>query len=84
MKFYSMKFHCIKVNQYFPKKYKYFGGDINVKGALSNYAIKTDLKKILHVDTSTFLLKSNLANLKTEIDKLDVDKSVPVPVGKLE
>ena len=47
---------------------------------LSNYAARTDIKKILHVDTSSFALKSNLASLKTEVNKLDIDKSVPVPV----
>ena len=54
--------------------------DINVKVDLSNYATKTDIKNISHVDTSSFALKSNLANLKTEVDKLDIDKLVPVPV----
>ena len=33
-----------------------------------------------HVDTSSFSLKTNLANLKAEVDKLDIDKLVPVPV----
>ena len=47
---------------------------------LSNYATKTDIKNIWHVDTSSFGLKTNLANLKTEVDKLDIDKLAPVPV----
>ena len=47
---------------------------------MSNYAARTYIKKILHVDTSSFALKSNLASLKTEVNKLDIDKSVPVPV----
>ena len=68
------------MSQYFPKPYEPFGGDINVKVDLSNYATKTDIKNISHVDTSSFALKSNLANLKTEVDKLDIDKIVPVPV----
>ena len=68
------------MSQYFPKPYEPFGGDINVKVDLSNYATKTDIKNILHVDTSSFALKSNLASLKTEVDKLDIDKSVLVPV----
>ena len=46
---------------------------------MSNYATKTDIKNISHVDTSSFALKANLANLKTEVDKLDIDKLVPVP-----
>ena len=70
----------IKMSQYFPKPYEPFGGDINVKVDLSNYATKTDIKNISHVDTSSFALKTNLANLKTEVDKLDIDKLAPVPV----
>ena len=54
--------------------------EINVKIDLSNYATKADIKNISHVDTSSFALKTNLANLKTEVDKLDIDKLVPVPV----
>ena len=38
------------------------------------------MKNISHVDTSSFALKTNLANLKTEVDKLDIDKLVPVPI----
>ena len=68
------------MSQYFPKPYESFGGDINVKVDLSNYATKADIKNISHVDTSSFALKSNLASLKTEVDKLDIDKLVPVPV----
>ena len=47
---------------------------------MSNYATKTDIKKISDVDTSSFASKSNLASLKTEVEKLDIDKFVPVPV----
>ena len=47
---------------------------------LPNYATKADIKNISHVDTSSFALKTNLANLKTEAGKLDIDKLVPVPV----
>ena len=68
------------MSQYFPKPYEPFGEDINLKVDLSNYATKTDIKNILHIDTSSFALKSNLASLKTEVDKLDIDKLVPVPV----
>ena len=52
---------------------------------LLNYATKTDLKNVSHVDASSFALKSNLANLKTEVDKLDIGKlqTVPVDLAKL-
>ena len=68
------------MRQYFPKPYEPFGGDLNVRVDWSNYATKTDIKNISHVDASSFALKSNLASLKTEVNKLDIDKSVPVPV----
>ena len=68
-----------KMSQYFPKPYEPFGGDINVKIDLSNYATKADIKNISHVDTSSFALKTNLANLKSEVDKLDIGKLKPVP-----
>ena len=70
-----------KMSQYFPKPYELFSGNINVKVDLFNYATKDDIKNITHVDTSSFALKRNLANLKTEVDKLDIDKLVPVPVN---
>ena len=75
-----MKFSRIKVIQYLPKPFRSFGGNVNVKVDLSNYATKTDLKNIMHIDTSSFALKTNLASLKTEVDKLDIDKLAPVPV----
>ena len=50
------------MSQYFPKPYEPFGGDINVKVDLSNYATKADIKNISHVDTSNFALKTSLAN----------------------
>ena len=75
-----MQFHCIKMSKYYPKTYEPFGGDISVKVDLSNYATKAAIKNISHVDTSSFALKTNLANLKTEVDKLDIDKLVPVPI----
>ena len=73
------------MSQYFPKPYEPFGGDINVTVDLSNYATKNDINNITHVDTSSFALKRNLANLKTELDKLDIDKlaTVPVDLSKL-
>ena len=52
----------------------------NVKVDLSNYATKIDIKNIAHIDNSSFGLKSNLASLKTEVGKLDIDELAPVPV----
>ena len=57
------------MSQCFPKPHKQFGKIINVKVDLSNYATKADIKNISHVDTSSFALKTNLANLKTKVDK---------------
>ena len=69
------------MSQYFSKPFNsHFGDSIKVKSDLSNYATKTDIKNISHVDTSSFALKPNLANLKTEVDELDIDKLVPIPV----
>ena len=68
------------MSQYFPKPYEPIGGDINIKFDLSNYATKAVIKNISHVDTSSFALKTNLASLKTEVYKLDIDKLVPVSV----
>ena len=72
-----------KMSQYFPKPYESFGEDINVTVDLCNYATKDDIKNIIHVDTSSFA--SNLANLKTKVDKSDIDKlaTVPVDLSKL-
>ena len=67
------------MSQHFPKPYDTFGRDINVKVDLFNYATKSDLKNVTHVDVSSFALKSNLASLKTEVDKLDIDKLTPAP-----
>ena len=47
------------MSQYFPKPFRKFGGTIDVKVNLSNYAAKTDLKNVTHVDTSNFALKTN-------------------------
>ena len=68
------------MSQYFPKPFKNFGGKINIKSDLWNYATKLDIKNISHVDTSSFALKTNLSSLKTEVDKLGLDKSIPVLV----
>ena len=62
-----------------PSPFRSFGGYINDKVDLSNYATKTDLKNVTQIDTSRFTLKTNLASLKTEVDKLDINKLAPVP-----
>ena len=67
-----------KISKDFPKPYEPFAGDIDVKVDISNYAKKADIKNITHVDTSGFALKSSLADLKTKVDKLDIDKLVPI------
>ena len=61
-----------KMSKYFPKPYKPFGGDINVKVDLSNYATQADIKNATHVDTSGVALKTNLASIKTKVDKLEI------------
>ena len=67
------------MSKHFPKSFRSFGRNINVKVDLSNYATKTDIKNISHLDTSSFALKINLATLKTEVDKLDINRLAPVP-----
>ena len=58
---------------------KTFGESIRVNFNLSNYARKTDLKNVTHVDVSNFALKTNLASFKTKVEKLDIDRLVPIP-----
>ena len=67
------------MSQYFLRPFRSFGGNINVKVDLSNYTTKTDLEKVTHVDT--FALKKRLANLRIEVDKLNIDQLAPIPVG---
>ena len=73
------------MSEYFPKPFKGFEENIKVKVDFSNYVTEADIKNITHVDTSNFASKTNLANLKTEVDKLDTDKlkTVPVDLSKL-
>ena len=66
------------MSRYF-SPYRSHGGDIKVELDLSNYATKTDLKNVTHVDVSSFASKTNLASLKNEIDKTDADKLKTVP-----
>ena len=76
-----MKALLLQMSQYFPKPFRSSGGNIKAKVDLSNYATKTHLKNVKRVDTSSFALKTNLANLKTDVDKLDIDELVSVPVN---
>ena len=73
-----------KMSTYYPP-YKSSSNNIKVELDLTNYATKTDLKNITHLDVSSFASKTNLAALKTEVDKIDVDKlnTVPVDLAKL-
>ena len=66
------------MSQYF-LLYRSSGRNIKVELDLSSYATKTDLKSVTHVDVSSFASKTNLASLKTEVDKLDIDKLAPFP-----
>ena len=66
------------MSEYFPKPQSH-EENIKVKIDLSNYATKEDIKNITHIDTPSFALKTNLSSLKTEVDKLDINKLVPVP-----
>ena len=68
------------MSQYFPKLFhSNFGDSIKVKIDLSNYATKTDIKNISHIDTSSFALKTYLSSWKTEVDKLHIYKLIPIP-----
>ena len=69
---------------YYPP-YRSSSNNIKVKLDLVNYATKTDLKNITHADVSSFASKTNLASLKTEVDKIDTDKlkTVPADLAKL-
>ena len=66
------------MSNYFPP-YNNSGENIKVELDLSNYATKDDVKNITHIDTSSYALKTNLANLKAEVDKIDTDKLKTVP-----
>ena len=66
------------MSTYYPP-YKSSSKNIKVELDLTNYATKTDLKNITHTDVSSFASKTNLAALKTEVDKIDVDKLKTVP-----
>ena len=66
------------MSQYFPP-YRSSERNVNLELDLSSYANKTDLKNVAHVDIISFASKTNLACLKAEVDKLDIDKLTPIP-----
>ena len=68
-----------KMTTYYPP-YTSSSNNVKVELDLTNYATKTDLKNITHVDVSSFASKTNLAALKTEIDKIDADKLKTTPI----
>ena len=72
------------MSTYYPP-YKSSSSNVKVELDLTNYATKTDLKNVTHVHVSSFASKTNLAALKTEVDKIDVDKlkTAPVDLAKL-
>ena len=72
------------MSTYYPP-YKSSSSNVKAELDLTNYATKTDLKNITHVDVSSFASKTSLAALKTEVDKIDVDKlkTAPVDLAKL-
>ena len=73
-----------KMSPYYPP-YRSSRNNVKVELDLTNYATKTDLKNITHVDVSSFAGKTNLAALKTEVNKLDIDKlkTRPIDLSKL-
>ena len=74
-----------KMSKYFPKQYDCFGENVKVELDLSNYATKTDLKRATETDTSNLSSKLNLANLNTEVHKIDEDKlkTIHIDLSKL-
>ena len=80
-----MNYKRVYYNMSYYPLYKSSSSNIKVELDLTNYGTKTDLKNITHVDVSSFASKTNLAALKTEIDKIDVDKikTVPADLAKL-
>ena len=69
------------MSQYFPKPYELFGEDINAKVDLSNYATKSDSKHATGIDTSKLAAKFDPVSLKTEVDKVDVEKLINIPTN---
>ena len=75
----NVRFFSIKMSQYFPKPFRSFRENVNVKVEMLKLMSKTVLKNVTQVDTSSFAMKTNLTSLKTKVDKLDIDKLALVP-----
>ena len=73
------------MDQYFPKPFVHYSGNVKAELELSNYATKANLKGTTNVDTSDLLAKSDLTSLKPEADEIDIDKlkAVPADLSKL-
>ena len=69
-----------KMTRYFSKPYEPFGKEISVKVDLSNDATKANLKNAAEIDAFQLATKSHLVSSKADIDKLDIDKLIPLPV----
>ena len=76
----GLKKKTVKMSEYFPEP-KYLGGRLKVELDLSNFATKADLKNVTGVDTSKFAKRVDLANVKSSVDKLDIDKLKNVPTN---
>ena len=77
----KLKLKLIKVKKKLKLRKVKVKKKVKVKVDLSNFAKKANIENISHVDTSSFALKTSLANLKTDVDKLDLGKLVSVPVS---
>ena len=67
------------MSEYFPKPSEHSGKNIKIELDLSHHAAKADFKKVTGIDTSSLAEKSDLASLKAEVDKINIDKLKTVP-----
>ena len=73
MKFSWIQVHYIKISHYYPKWCEPFGGDINIKVNLSNYATKTDLINAKWTNTSILAEKSYFVRVTAKVEKWDIN-----------
>ena len=69
----SITKYIVLLSEYFPKP-KSLGANVKVKSDLSNYITKADLKNAAGINTSDFIKKTDVANLKSDLDNLNIDK----------